>query len=117
MSIPITNLETKKISGVKKNTFAYFHEKAHLEFNKSNFGQNVQWTGQMCEFFTIIFLVCGFFFYPFKYFAVCTMLGMIFIFVYEEIWCNYIAYVYEEIWRNYIAYGKMNKEARKEHEF
>ena len=91
MKIPIVNLETKAISGAKPGTFEYKHEEAHLKFNESNFGQNIQYLGEISQYFTIIFLAVALFIPIFKYFAMVGVVIMLFSFVFEEIWCNYSA--------------------------
>ena len=91
MQIPITNLETGEISGTNPGTFSHLHEVAHLEFNKSNFGQNVQWICQMSEFFAVILSVFAWFHNPLKWLAAIMVIVMITAFTYEEMYCNYRA--------------------------
>ena len=91
MELAISNPSTGKITGAKKGSFEYYHEEAHLKFQDSNFGMNIQWFGEMSQFYTIISLTLSFFINFFKYVSVFGMIIMIFCFSYEEIWCNYTA--------------------------
>jgi hypothetical protein len=86
--IPIVNLKSKKITGVKENTFEYFHEKAHLEFNDSSLGMNVQYFQEISEFYTIIFIVLTFFLDFFKWFCLIGIICMLSFFTFEEVYCN-----------------------------
>lgn len=79
--------ETGEINGCSEGSKEYEHEKAHLEFSKK-YGW-IQWISQMAEFFTLIFLAITPFIDYFKYFSIGTISLMLFIFIYEEIWCNY----------------------------
>ncbi len=89
MKIPIVDIQTKKISGCKKNTFEYFHEEAHIEYSEDK--ALLCYILEQCEFWAIVFLSLSFFVNFFKYFALTTTLLMIALFTYEEVYCNFKA--------------------------
>ena len=81
------NIKTGEIFGCEEGSPEYYHEKAHLDFNKKfNW---INWTSQMCEFFTLIFLAITPFIDYFKYFSIASITLIIFLFIFEECWCNY----------------------------
>ncbi len=91
MPIPIVDIKDKRISGTKKNSFDYFHEKEHIKFSESNLGMNFQWFGQISEYWTIIFIVISLFIDFFKYISMIGVVFMLFFFIFEEVYCNYKA--------------------------
>ena len=91
MEIPIVDLNNKKISGARKGTFEYLHEKAHIDFNNSNLGMNINYFAQLSEQATVMFCAFGFFVPIFKWFSLVGVLFMLFFFIFEEIYCNYKA--------------------------
>lgn len=64
------------------------HENNHLEFSKSKLGMNIQYLGEISQFYTTIGLVITFFFEPFKYFCLIGIILMLFSFIFEEVYCN-----------------------------
>jgi hypothetical protein len=89
------NLRTGKIIGAEEGTFAWYHEKGHLVYDNSARGiingvnQNMS---MLCSF---IFLVLGQWLMLFSILAVFSVVYMVGLTVYEELWCN--AYAREQL--------------------
>ena len=86
-AIPISD-PSKMIISAEPNTLSYFHEEAHIKFNESNLGMNIQWIGEISQFYTLILVVVALFFDPAKYVCIIGILLMIGSFIFEEIWCD-----------------------------
>ena len=61
MPFAISNPKENIISGAKDKSFEFYHEQAHIIFNKSNLGMNIQWLGDISQFYTIISITLSFF--------------------------------------------------------
>lgn len=88
----ITDLETGKIIGCKKGTITWWHEKAHLLYNRSEKGMTINFWSQSCLVMTIVYLTIHAFwdiiFWALAAGVSCAIfLGL---YIYEEVWCwNY----------------------------
>jgi len=82
------DLATGKIYGCKKGTFAWWHEKGHLEYNKTVLSGNLA-IFQQLAFYVWMFSTTLMIFNRFMAFV---SLPALFIYVgadvYEELWCN-----------------------------
>jgi len=88
------DLETGKIYGCKKGSFSWWHEKAHLIFDKLGWAVHL-------KAFTSVLIMLYFFFIPLNFFLnslilkiFCFLLGAIIAlaFFFEELWCDYYAF-------------------------
>ncbi|HKL24182.1 MAG TPA: hypothetical protein VJ912_02505 [Candidatus Nanoarchaeia archaeon] len=79
--------ETGKIYGVKEYSLKWFHERGHIEYQKSWKGIKNSYTAQSLFKITIFFTVIGLFSNLFKILALSALLGWIILGLYEEIWC------------------------------
>ena len=83
----IVDIKTGKISGCK-NDFERNHEKAHLIFQKSKFGNNIQYLFETAHTYLLGSLAISFFIYIFKYISVALFIFILACIVFEELWCN-----------------------------
>lgn len=93
MNIPHCDLATGKIYGCKKNSFKWWHEKGHFEFNKLEFSSALklfQYYSQSAWMFFITLSVLNIYW---LFAAFPSLLFYIFVDVYEERWCNNYAYL------------------------
>lgn len=82
------NLRTGKIVGCKEDSFAWFHEKAHIIYDDSEKGI-INGMNQTYSFYgLLIFLTLYQFINFFKWFSLIMLLMSFYYFFYEEWWCN-----------------------------
>jgi len=92
------NVDTGQIIGAKIGSLGWWHEKGHIKFNDSEFGQRKIYTKESLYHIMIFFIIATLFFPIFKWCAFSAWVGVLYYAVYEEIWC----------WR--YAYGKKPKQ-------
>ena len=85
------NLRTGKIIGAEEGTFAWFHEKGHEVYDNSELGITNGVRQNMALYCALISIVCGYLFGIFKVFAAISVVWLIGLVVYEEMWCNIYA--------------------------
>lgn len=83
----IVDLNTEKIIGCEKNSPTWWHEKGHIEFNKTERGIKYSYYVGFLMGVSIFFLSASFFINKMKYFALVSSLLMVYYYLYEEIWC------------------------------
>lgn len=82
--------ESGKIYGAEEYSLKWFHERGHIEYQKSWKGIKNSFTAQSLFKLTIFFTVLGLFTFLFKMLALSALLAWIAFGIYEEIWCwNY----------------------------
>lgn len=83
----IVDLQTGKIIGAKKGSLAWFHEKGHIVYNKSDKGIRNSFRQQNSLEATLIFLSTTFFIDFFKWFTSISLSIYFWYQFYEEMWC------------------------------
>jgi len=85
----IVDIKTGKITGCKKNSAVWWHEKGHLLFNNSNFGATINYYVSFFQMFGLFFLSIGVvgntLFW--KVLGFCFALGVLISYFLEEAWC------------------------------
>ena len=84
----VVDLRTGKIIGCEKNSFAWFHEKGHIEFNSTEKGIRINYKREMFSNLGVLFMLVAFFVNFAKYVAAIYIGIAIYYFIYEEMWCN-----------------------------
>jgi len=82
------DLRTEKIYGCKEGSYTWWHEKGHIEFNKSSFGNHLDfWKGNIFIWIigVLIFAVASDFLFL-KSLSVSLFLIYILMYIYEEAW-------------------------------
>jgi hypothetical protein len=83
------DLATGKIFGCSEGSKVWYHEKAHILFNNTNLGSKVSYYQfffmMISVFFLSLYIMVGW--KPLAIFSFVNALGMIFSYLYEEIWC------------------------------
>lgn len=82
------NLRTGKIIGAEKGSFAWWHEKAHIVYDDSEEGITNGVNQNMGIYCSLIFLVFGQWFFLFQLLALFSVGYVIWLAIYEEMWCN-----------------------------
>ena len=82
------NLITGKIIGCEKNSFGWFHEKGHVEYNNTERGIINSMNMDRCLIYSILFIIISLFYNPMKYFAGLFFMLYVVYYLYEEFWCN-----------------------------
>jgi hypothetical protein len=82
------NLRTGKIIGAEKGSFAWWHEKGHIAYDDSEEGISAGVNQNNAIYCSFIFLALGQFFLLFEILAICSVVVIIYYFLYEEHWCN-----------------------------
>jgi len=85
------NLLTGKIIGAKRNSFEWFHEKGHAIYDNSELGITNGVRQNTALYCALLFMVCGYLFDIFKVFAGISVAYIIWLVIYEEIWCDRFA--------------------------
>lgn len=83
------NLNTEEIYGCEEGSYTWWHEKGHIYFNKSLFGNNLNfWKGNIliCSIGIIIF-GCTFNIMFFKLLSTSLFILYFLMYLIEEIWC------------------------------
>ena len=86
--MPTVDLQTGLITGCKKGSFAWWHEKGHIEFNKTDQGAEYNYLQLHFLQYGVLFCALTFFFNVFKYLAIWASLMVFYYYLYEELWCN-----------------------------
>jgi len=104
------DLETEKIFGAEENTPTWFHEKGHIVFNKSNFGNNFAFWKENIFVLLIVSLGFGSLINNFYIKSFSFSLTLIFVIMYffEEIWCW--VYSFKTIRGDKYGYEKNNSD-------
>ena len=97
MEFPVVDVDKKIITGCSPGSEAYAHEEKHIEFAQSAKGQSMDWIFEMSMFYTIVCLVVAQFLPIFKWFSVVTIAIGLFVFIYEEIWCNWFPEIQKKV--------------------
>lgn len=87
MNIPICNTETEEIIGCTTEQDLK-HEKNHIDFSKTERGMQMAYFSQLSEFWIIIFLITTNFIPIFKWFALVTGIIYLYLWIYEEVYCD-----------------------------
>jgi predicted membrane protein len=82
------NLTTGKIIGCKKDSFAWWHEKGHIEYDNSEEGITNTYKQQMYFYWAITFLIPAIFISTFAFASIIFICLFWYYFWYEESWCN-----------------------------
>ena len=82
------NLRTGKIIGAEKGTFAWWHEKGHLEYDDSERGIKNGVYHDLALYCSLLFLVLGNLYTIFNILAAVTVFYLIGLVIYEEKWCD-----------------------------
>ena len=82
------NLRTGKIIGAEEGSFAWWHEKAHLEYDDSELGIRNGVRHNVTLYTSLLFLVLGNFYSIFNYLAVVSVFYLLWLVIYEEKWCD-----------------------------
>ena len=85
------NLRTGKIIGADKGSFAWYHEKGHLIYDDSEQGISNGVRQNMAIYCSLMFLALGKWFTLFSILALGTIIYLIGLVIYEELWCNNFA--------------------------
>jgi hypothetical protein len=85
-------LQTGKITGCKKGSYVWWHEKGHLVFNQTELGSKIEYYQQHFMMVAVSSIVLGTTFdtiysMPLKVFALLNATGMMVSYLYQEIWC------------------------------
>jgi hypothetical protein len=88
--IPITNPYNKEIKGCK-NEKETKHERAHIIYLKSYKGMRNEYIKQTCEYYALISIILGHWINQFNYCALILILISIYLYTYEEVYCNIYA--------------------------
>ena len=85
----IVNLETEEIFGCEKGSKTWYHEKAHIKFNKTNLGIKINYYSYFFQMVTVFILSLSILinWLPLKVFGLTNALGMVCCYIYEEIVC------------------------------
>lgn|SRR6056297_3307427 len=88
----VVDLDQNKIVGAKKGSPVWWHEKGHIEFNKSDKGIKYSYYVSYLMGVSVFFIMTALFFNQMKYFALISVLMMFYYYAYEEVWCWIYAY-------------------------
>lgn len=85
----LVDLETNHIYGCKKGSKVWYHEKAHIVFNKTELGVKINYYGYFFMMIAIFILSLSLLinWLPLKIFGFLNALGMVVCYAYEEVWC------------------------------
>lgn len=89
------NLRTGKIIGAEEGSFAWWHEKGHLEYDNSEKGITNGVNQNVALYCSLLFLVLDNFYSIFGILATISVFYLISLVIYEETWCN--AYAREQM--------------------
>jgi hypothetical protein len=84
----IVNLNTGKIIGAKKNSFAYFHEKGHILYDNSEMGIRNKFSQEMHFYTAVTFTILAFLVKPLIILSMVAIGFFWYYFIFEERWCN-----------------------------
>ena len=89
----LVDLNTGKIYGCKKGSKVWYHEKAHIKFNDTEFGVKINYFGSFFQMIAVFSIALGLVikWLPIKLFGLVNAIGMIVCYLYEEIWCERMA--------------------------
>ena len=88
------NLITEEIYGCKEGGLVWFHEKGHIEFNKTELGNKVDfWKGNIFQII-IGFIVVAVYTDRdfFKQVSLALLIVYLFLYLFEEVWCWFYAF-------------------------
>ena len=88
MKKAVVDLEERKITGCKKGSFDWFHEKGHLVYSDSDTGRRNEYIQQLALYGSLIFLALANFVDLAKYLALASVIVFFLLFAYEEMWCQ-----------------------------
>ena len=92
--MPFVDLVSGKIYGCKKGSRAWYHEKAHIQFDKSEFGTRIKYYHDFFRMLVIIVLPFNLFISSMmlKAFTLLCGLGVVASYLYEECWAEWFAF-------------------------
>ena len=92
--MPFVDLVSGKIYGCKKGSRAWYHEKAHIQFDKSEFGTRIKYYHDFFRMLVIIVLPFNLFIDSLllKAFTLLCGLSVVSTYLLEEIWCEFVSF-------------------------
>ena len=83
------DLSTGKIYGCEEGSKTWYHEKAHIIFNKTEVGVRINYYYYFFQMVAVFFIGLGLVinWFPIKIFGLTNAVGMIVCYLYEELWC------------------------------
>lgn len=84
------DLSTGKIYGCEKNTFSWWHEKGHIEFNNSDKGSSLILLQSYVLYFWMLIVSVGLYFRiaSLNFLSLVLLVPYFGVSLYEELWCN-----------------------------
>ena len=91
--MPFVDLISKKIYGCKKGSKAWYHEKAHIEFDNFEFGIRIKYYHYFFTMLTVVILPFNLFIDSIllKLFTLLLSLSVVSTYLVEELWCEFYA--------------------------
>jgi hypothetical protein len=91
------NVRTGKIIGAKRGSFAWLHEKGHLEYDNSDQGITDGVNQNNAMYLGLLFLALGQFWWIFTIPALLSVIMILYYYIKEEFWCN--AYAAKQLYK------------------
>jgi len=92
--MPFVDLTTGKIYGCEKGSRSWWHEKAHLIFDRSEYGTKIKYYHYFFTMLTIVILPFNLFItsWLLKIFTLICGLAVVTTYLIEEVWADWFAF-------------------------